>query len=96
MRLGRYQKAFEYCQQGLAISLRTSNKLEYGYAYMVLAELYATEAACDWDKAAWYRDESLKAFREVGAKVDVGLAHLAGARITLLHGDGTAWNIPRA
>lgn len=87
---GRYQEAFEYCQEGLAIALKTSNKLEYGYTYMVLAELCATEAYRDWDKAAWYLDESLKAFREADAKVDVGRAHLAGARIALRRGNGTA------
>ena len=47
LRLVRYQEAFEYCQEGLEISLRTSNKLAYGNAYMVLAELYATEEYCD-------------------------------------------------
>jgi predicted ATPase len=90
LRLGRYQEAFDYCHQGLAISLKVSNKLEYGYAYMVLAEIHASEEYRDWDKAAWYLEESLKAFREVGAQVDVGRAHLAGARIALLRHDGTA------
>ena len=41
LRLGRYREAFAYCHQGLAISLKVSNKLEYGYGYMVLAEIPA-------------------------------------------------------
>jgi hypothetical protein len=57
---------------------------------MVLAEIHASEEYRDWDKSAWCLDESLKAFHEVGAKVDVGRAHLAGVRIALLCGDGTA------
>jgi hypothetical protein len=52
LRLGRSQEAFEHCHQGLAISLKTANKLEYGYAYMVLAEIHASEDYRDWDKAA--------------------------------------------
>ena len=90
LRLGRYREAFEYCHQGLAISLKVSNKLEYGYGYMVLGELHASEAYQDWDKAAWYLEESCKAFREVGAQIDVGRAHLAGARMALLRQDGSA------
>jgi predicted ATPase/class 3 adenylate cyclase len=90
LRLGRYREAFEYCQEGLAIALKVSNKLEYGYVYMVLAELHASEAYQDWDKAAWYLEESFKAFREVGSQIDVGRAHLAGARIALLRQDGSA------
>jgi class 3 adenylate cyclase/tetratricopeptide (TPR) repeat protein len=90
LRLGRYQEAFEYCQKGLAISLKTANRLEYGYAYMVLAELHASEMYRNWDKAAWYLEESLKAFREVGAQIDVGRAHLTGARIAMQRQDGSA------
>lgn len=88
--LGRYREAFDYCHRGLAISLNASNKLEYGRAYMVLAEIHASEAYRDWDKAAWHLEESLKAFREVGAKVDVGRAHLSGARIAVQRQDGSA------
>jgi tetratricopeptide (TPR) repeat protein len=90
LRLGRYSEAFAYCHQGLAISLKTSNKLEYGYAYMILAEVHASEDYRDWDKAVWYLEESLKAFREVGAQIDLGRAHLAGARIAVLRQDGSA------
>jgi tetratricopeptide (TPR) repeat protein len=90
LRLGRYREAFDYSQEGLAIALETSNKLEYGYAYMVLAEFHASEAYRDWEKASWYLEESLKAFREVGAQVDIGRAYLAGARIARLRNDGNA------
>jgi predicted ATPase/class 3 adenylate cyclase len=90
LRLGRYREAFEYCQQSLEISLQASNKLEYGHAYMVLAEIHASEAYRDWDKAAWYLEESLKAFREVGGQVYVGQVHLAGARIAVRRQDGSA------
>jgi predicted ATPase/class 3 adenylate cyclase len=90
LRLGRVREAHDYCQQGLAIAQPASNKLESGYASMVLAEVHASEAYRDWDKAVWYLDESLKAFREVGATVDVGRAHLAGARIARLREDDTA------
>jgi tetratricopeptide (TPR) repeat protein len=90
LRLGRYREAFDACHQGLAISLHASNKLEYGKAYRVLAEIHASEEYRDWDKAAWYLEESLKAFREVGAQIDLGRTHLAGARIALLRQDGSA------
>jgi tetratricopeptide (TPR) repeat protein len=36
MRLGQPKEALERCQESLAISLKMSNKLEYGHAYMVL------------------------------------------------------------
>jgi tetratricopeptide (TPR) repeat protein len=90
LRLGRYREAFAYCHQGLAIARKVSNKLEYGYGYMVLAELHASAVYQDWDKAAWYLEESFKAFREVGSQIDVGRAHLAGARMALLRQDGSA------
>lgn len=90
LRLGRYHEASAYCQKGLAISLKTANKLEYGYAYMVLAEIHAAPASRDWAKAAWYLEESLKAFRQVGAQIDVGRAHLAGARIAQQRQDNSA------
>ena len=84
------QDAYDYCQQGLAISQKASNRLEYGYAYMVLAEIHASEGHRDWDKAAWHLEESLKAFREVAARVDIGRAHLAGARIALQRQNSSA------
>lgn len=90
LRLGRYREAFAYCHKGLAISLKTSNKLEYGYAYMVLAEIHASKEYQDWDKATWYLEESLKAFRKVGAQVDVGRAHLAGVRTAQRRQDDSA------
>jgi tetratricopeptide (TPR) repeat protein len=90
LRLGRTQEALDYCQQGVAISQPASNKLESGYASMVLAEIYASETYQDWDKAARYLEESLTDFREVEAQVDVGRAYLAGARIALQRQDGSA------
>jgi tetratricopeptide (TPR) repeat protein len=96
LRLGRYREAFDYCQQSLVISLKASNKLEYGYAYMVLAEIHASEDYRDWEKAAWYLDESLKTFQDVGAQVDVGRVYLAGARISLLRKDGNARQLAHA
>jgi predicted ATPase len=90
LRLGRYREAFEYCHQGLAIALKVSNKLEYGYGYMVLAEIHASEIYNDWDKSSLYLEESFKAFREVGSQIDVGRAHLAGARIALRRQDASA------
>jgi hypothetical protein len=55
-----------------------------------LAEVYASDEYRDWDRAAWYLEESLKAFRTVGAKLDIARAYLAGARISLVKGDGEA------
>jgi class 3 adenylate cyclase/tetratricopeptide (TPR) repeat protein len=90
VRLDRHREAFEYCHQGLAISLKASNKLEYGYAYKVLAEVHASEAYRDWDKAVWYLEESVKAFTEAGSQLHLGQAHLAGARVALQRQDGMA------
>jgi class 3 adenylate cyclase/tetratricopeptide (TPR) repeat protein len=89
-RIGQSKRALECCQESLAVALKMSNKLEYGYAYMVLAEVYASNEYRDWARAAWYFEESLKAFREVGAQLDVARAYLAGARISLLKADGKA------
>ncbi|MCZ6874845.1 MAG: AAA family ATPase [bacterium] len=96
LRLDRYQEAFDYCHAGLAIALQSTNKLEYGYAYMVLAEIHATAAFADRDKVRWYVQESRKAFREVEAQVDVGRVHLAEARIALLQRDDRARSCARA
>lgn len=90
LRLGRYREAFDYCHEALKIARHTANKLEYGYAYMLLAEIHASEAYEDWQQAEWYLRQSLTAFREVGAQVDVGRAHLAGARMARRRGDGRA------
>jgi tetratricopeptide (TPR) repeat protein len=90
LRLGRYRESLEYCQQSLEISLRLSNKLSYGNAYLVLAEIYASEEYRDWEKASWYVEESLKAYREVGSQAFWGRAHLTGARIALQRKDSTA------
>ena len=90
LRLGRSREAFDSCQAGLTLALETSNTLESGYAYMVLAELHASEAYEDWEQASWYLEESLKALRTVGAQVDVGRAHLAGGRIARRRHDGSA------
>jgi class 3 adenylate cyclase/DNA-binding winged helix-turn-helix (wHTH) protein/tetratricopeptide (TPR) repeat protein len=90
VRLGRYQEAFDYCHEALEIARHTANTLEYGYAYMLLAEIHASEAYEDWQQADWYLHQSLTAFREVGAQVDVGRAHLAGARIARRRGGGSA------
>ena len=83
-------EALEHAQESLRIAQAMGNKLEYGYAYMVLAEIYAQEEYRDWARATWYFEESLKAFREVGAQLDVARAYLAGARISLLKADGKA------
>ncbi|MFC1885844.1 tetratricopeptide repeat protein, partial [Thermodesulfobacteriota bacterium] len=90
LRLGRYREAFEYCQQSLEISLRLSNMVTYGHAYRVLAEIHTSEEYRDWEKASWYLEESLKAYREVGSQANLGLAYLIGARIALQRKDGTA------
>ncbi|MGH7335629.1 MAG: hypothetical protein ACREKS_23345 [Candidatus Rokuibacteriota bacterium] len=90
IRLGRPKEALERCQEGLTISLKMSNKLEGGHTYMVLAEVYASDEYRDWDRAAWHFEESVKAFRAVGAQLDVARAYLAGARISLAKGDGAA------
>jgi len=90
LRLGRLPEALEHAQESLRIALAMGNKLEYGYAYMVLAEIHAQEEYRDWARASWYFEESLKAFREVGAQLDVARAYLAGARISLLKADGKA------
>lgn len=90
LRLGHVNEAFDYCQHGLAISQPASNKLEFGYAYMVLAEVHSTEAYQDWHKADGYLEESLQAFHQVGAQVDIGRACLAGARIATQRQDGKA------
>jgi tetratricopeptide (TPR) repeat protein len=90
LRLGRSQEAIEHCHQGIAIARRMSNKLEYGYGYMVLAEIHASERYQDWENAERYLDESLKAFGEVGAQIELGRANLAGARIALQRRDGRA------
>jgi tetratricopeptide (TPR) repeat protein len=90
MRLGRDLDALEHCQQSINIARKMSCKLECGYAYMVAAEIYASRIHEDWEKAKWYLEESLKAFRDVGAQVELGRANLAGARIALRRQDGTA------
>jgi tetratricopeptide (TPR) repeat protein len=90
VRLGRYEEAFEYCHENLATSLRTSNKLEYGRAYMVLSEIHASEAYRDWEKADGYLEQSIRAFREAGARSHLGEAYLTAARIGLKRQDGTA------
>ena len=88
LRLGRYQEAFDYCQSGLAIAQQTANKLEYGYAYLILAEIHAAASYADPDKAVWYLQESRKAFDEVEARVDFGRTYLAEARIAACQHDG--------
>ena len=95
IRLGRPREALQHCQESLAISLKMANKLEYGHAYMVLAEVYASEEYRDWDGAGRYLEESLKAFGAVGAQLDVARAYLAGARISLMKGDGSAPELAR-
>jgi predicted ATPase len=90
LRLGRYREAFEHCHQALTASLKAGNKKVYGCAYMVLAEVHTSEDYRDWDKATWYLEESLKAFREVGAQIDLGRAYLAGGRIAVERQDNNA------
>jgi tetratricopeptide (TPR) repeat protein len=90
VRLGRYQEAFEYCQQSLAISLKTASKVEQGRAYKVLAEIRASEPYRDWGKAEGYLQESLKLLHEAGGKIFEGETHLSGARIARLRNDGSA------
>jgi tetratricopeptide (TPR) repeat protein len=90
LRLGHLKEAVDYAQQCLDIALKISNKLEYGVAYQVLAELYVSEEYRDWDKAARYLDESFEALRDAGAELDVGRTYLAAARIARLKGDGNA------
>jgi tetratricopeptide (TPR) repeat protein len=87
LRLGHLNEAMDYAHQCLDIALRISNKLEYGAAYKVLAELHVFDEYRDWSRAARYLDESLKAFRDVGAELDVGRTYLAAARIARLKGD---------
>ena len=89
LRLNRQQEAFDYCHAGLAIALQTANKLEYGYAYLVLAEIHASAACADHDKAVWYLQESRQAFHEVEARVDIGRTYLAEARIAAQRHDDT-------
>jgi hypothetical protein len=88
--LGRYDQALEVCSQSLEISLRASNKMEHGYAYKVLAEIHGSETYREWEKAAWYLEESVKAFTKAGTRFHLGQTHLAGARIALQRQDGTA------
>jgi tetratricopeptide (TPR) repeat protein len=91
LRLGHQLDALECCEQGLAIARRMSNnKLEYGYAFMVLAEIHTSQPHRDREKSASYLEESLSAFSEVGARIEQGRAHLAGARIAVAFGDKTA------
>jgi tetratricopeptide (TPR) repeat protein len=87
MHLGRQREAIELCRRSLAISLDAGNRLESGYAHLVLAQLEARAEAPDWQKAAEHLDASLKAFRDAGAQLDVGRALLAGAEIARRRGE---------
>lgn len=64
-------------------------RLEYGHAYRILGEVYASDEYRDFDRAAWHLEESLKAARAVGAQLDVA-RYLSGARISLIKGDHVA------
>ncbi len=50
-------------------------------------EVDASDEYRDFDRAAWHLEESLKAARAVGARLDVARSYLSGARISLIKGD---------
>jgi tetratricopeptide (TPR) repeat protein len=96
LKLERYRDAYDLCRQCLDIAEPSGNKLEYGYAFALLAEIYATDEFDDLDEAENYFEKSLMTLGDVGAKLDVARAYAAGARVSLARGDGRARELAEA
>jgi tetratricopeptide (TPR) repeat protein len=81
--MGRIEKAEAICLRVLEVANSMSNKLESGYAHMLLAEINATGERKDSEKTAHHLQKSITELSEAGAKTEVGRAHLVAARIAL-------------
>ena len=69
------EKAIEWAKNGPI-------RLELGIASVVLMQLYAERGSRgDWEIARRYLQAALESFTAVGAELDLGRAHLAGAEI---------------
>ena len=86
LELGRIREARDAGEQARSLAARISLRLEDGYALAVLAEVYASDAYRDHDKAEACYADAVAALEAVGGS-DIGRAHLAGARIARTRGE---------
>ena len=86
LELGRTREARDAGEQARSLAARISLRSEDGYALAVLAEVYASDAYRDHDKAEACYADAVAALAAVGGS-DIGRAHLAGARIARTRGE---------
>jgi tetratricopeptide (TPR) repeat protein len=90
MRLGRFDEARARAQECLELALPETNRLESGYAWMVLAELEALAPVPNWEEVEAALARSLEAFTRAGAALDRGRNYLVAARLAHGRGEGEA------
>ena len=83
----KHAEALELANKSLEVSTPMDNKLESGFAHLVLAQALATKEHPDFNSAAHHQSIGARELREAGAELDIGIAELVAGRIAFARND---------
>ncbi len=87
LRIGELERAKALAARALEVADPMGNRIESGFARLVLAELCSLTQPPEFERSQSHLQQALSDFSEAGAKIDVGRAHFLSARIARARND---------